>query len=156
MASKLITRTLKTPKSSISLHLQERLDLVTTGDLAVHVPTPDCIDYEGLNSHTGVRQWRCCDAIQVCIDGKVYKLWEALYRHSPIFRGLIKLEERDVERAIPLRYSLTSSFLWKWMSRMIEDGFVEQSDVDALPELMLRDVVPDPCADTDEESDDDW
>ncbi|KAJ6260874.1 hypothetical protein Dda_3535 [Drechslerella dactyloides] len=122
------------------LDFLQHLDLVTKGPLTINVPKPDAIWYNNLNTR-GVRQWRCYDIFKACINCKVYRLWEALYAHSPAFRYLIKQEEAEVQSPPPHYYPLTSSFLWEWMTEMIEEGFVERDDIDALPEPLLQDAV---------------
>ncbi|KAJ6261711.1 hypothetical protein Dda_2509 [Drechslerella dactyloides] len=94
------------------------------------VSNPNSLSAFDLNT-SNIRQWRSKRALSLWIDYKVYKLWEALYRHSAIFKDMIDYEEKDID----------SDSLWSWMARIIREGIVDRNDVDNLPEVMFRDII---------------
>ncbi|KAF3180725.1 hypothetical protein TWF788_006750 [Orbilia oligospora] len=101
--------------------------------------TPDSLCYRNLNV-SSARQWRSRQAYDICISFKVYKVWEALYTNSNIFRQLIDDQEKDCRNFS--RCCMALQPLWLWLKLVVEEGLVERGDVDQLPEpSMLRDVV---------------
>ncbi|KAF3916614.1 hypothetical protein ABW20_dc0103739 [Dactylellina cionopaga] len=105
---------------------------------AAVVKNPNSLSFSDLNT-SKVRQWRSEDAFDLWVEHKVYKLWEALYRHSTTFKDMIDHEEKDFVDF--KRSGITSQWLWIWMARMIGEGIVERNDVDNLPEVMFRDII---------------
>ncbi|KAK6340077.1 hypothetical protein TWF730_001850 [Orbilia blumenaviensis] len=102
------------------------------------VGNPNSLSAFDLNT-SKVRQWRSEDALDLWLDYKTYKLWEALYKNSTIFKDMIDYEEQDFVNFH--RPSITSQELWIWMTRIIREGIVDREDVDNLPEVMFRDIV---------------
>ncbi|KAK6334857.1 hypothetical protein TWF718_010302 [Orbilia javanica] len=106
--------------------------------VAEAVSGPDRLTHLDLNI-SEVRQWRSELALDLWINHKVYKLWEALYKHSTIFRNMIDEQEKDyVDFSRP---GIDSQCLWVWMHRVIREGIVERGDVENLPEVMVRDII---------------
>ncbi|KAK6534270.1 hypothetical protein TWF281_005600 [Arthrobotrys megalospora] len=79
--------------------------------------------------------WRSNEqAFVICMNSKVYKMWEALYSSSTIFRGLIDQEEQYTESFPHKAYQVDESSLWNWMSMLIEEGVVNREDIENLPD----------------------
>ncbi|KAJ6258856.1 hypothetical protein Dda_5751 [Drechslerella dactyloides] len=118
-----------------------QLNLIRTGP--VDVETPDALHEDDLNPDgSGARQWRSWKLCDTYIDGKVYKLWEALYIHSKTFKELIDQEEEQLYWRHQGYDDIQCVDLWRWMHGMIAEGFVERVDIDKLPETLLQDIVP--------------
>ncbi|KAF3917554.1 hypothetical protein AA313_de0202123 [Arthrobotrys entomopaga] len=78
--------------------------------------------------------WRSNEqAFSICMDSKVYIMWEALYSSSPVFRGLIDQEEHYAEEFSRRGRKLIESRLWRWMYLLINDGIVNREDIENLP-----------------------
>ncbi|EPS45403.1 hypothetical protein H072_574 [Dactylellina haptotyla CBS 200.50] len=79
--------------------------------------------------------WRANQqAFEICRDSKVYKMWEALYLSSPIFRGLIDQEEQYAEESLTRLRQLNESMLWWWMRLLVDDGIIKREDIENLPD----------------------
>ncbi|KAF3174151.1 hypothetical protein TWF225_009576 [Orbilia oligospora] len=105
---------------------------------ANEVSGSDSLSHLDLNI-SKVRQWRSELALDLWIHHKVYKLWEALYKHSTVFKDMIDEQEKDyVDFNRP---GIDSQYLWVWMYRIFREGIVERGDVENLPEVILRDII---------------
>ncbi|KAF3917034.1 hypothetical protein ABW21_db0206570 [Orbilia brochopaga] len=126
-----------------SVILRGQLDLIRVGP--IDVDTPDGINVDDCNvNRPGVRQWRSYKVMDACIDGKVYKLWEALYAHSEIFKEMIDEEEKELYKRYKSACCVPDLDLWRWMRGMVTEGFVERGDIDNLPEVKLANIIPAP------------
>ncbi|KAK6504948.1 hypothetical protein TWF481_006881 [Arthrobotrys musiformis] len=94
-----------------------------------------------LDVTTSGEKWRSEYVHDAWISSKVYKLREALYKHSPVFRGMIDYEEEAFENFYTRPRGVEDTYFWIWLERVIKHGLVEREDVEALPEIMFRDVV---------------
>ncbi|KAF3920156.1 hypothetical protein AA313_de0203865 [Arthrobotrys entomopaga] len=98
------------------------------------------ITYLDLNT-AGTRQWRNKDVYDFWVLHKVYKLREALYKHSPIFKDIIDFEESNLDNFHTRPCCLVFEEFSRWLEKIISCGIVEREDVEALPEVMFRDIV---------------
>ncbi|KAF3924878.1 hypothetical protein ABW21_db0205735 [Orbilia brochopaga] len=108
--------------------------------------SPYGISHVDLNA-AGTRQWRSQRIFEACLDYKTFRLWEALYGRTELFKKMIDEEEADMADMNGWQFSgrhcLTSLSLWQWMQIMVQYGLVDRDDVENLPEpYMLRDVIP--------------
>ncbi|KAF3282019.1 hypothetical protein TWF970_001966 [Orbilia oligospora] len=84
--------------------------------------------------HSPKSPWRPHDeAFVICMNSRVYKMWEAMYLTSTIFRELIDQEERYIQSLPNKLLRVDESALWGWMSALIKEGVVNREDIENLP-----------------------
>ncbi|KAK6502442.1 hypothetical protein TWF506_003024 [Arthrobotrys conoides] len=92
--------------------------------------------HEGNESRTSA--WRSQQTFNTCIDSNVFKIWEALYSRSGLFKEIIDKDEKENEAIGIYRDRWESHLqgypLWEWLSHMLTTGIIEAADVDNLPE----------------------
>ncbi|KAK6354636.1 hypothetical protein TWF696_003776 [Orbilia brochopaga] len=90
---------------------------------------------------SGTPLWRSSYAHDCWISHKAYKLKEALYKNSTIFKNMIDYDEKDFDNFYLRPCCMASTHFWWWLEKMIRHGLVEGEDVDALPEVMFREIA---------------
>ncbi|KAK6356026.1 hypothetical protein TWF718_000399 [Orbilia javanica] len=87
---------------------------------------------------SGSSVWRSQQTFYACIDFNVFKIWEALYSRSDLFKEIIDKDEEENEKIGVYRdrwgSRLQDYVLWEWLSHMLTIGIIETADVDNLPE----------------------
>ncbi|KAF3177881.1 hypothetical protein TWF788_007664 [Orbilia oligospora] len=78
-------------------------------------------------------KFRSGKAFRLYYHYKVYKMWEALYSDSEMFRSIVEKEENSYET-----WEMELSDLWRWLELMYICGLVNRDDVDKLPEPMVE------------------
>ncbi|KAK6531006.1 hypothetical protein TWF281_007831 [Arthrobotrys megalospora] len=122
--------------------LQDSEDLLEywKKDKQVGLPPGDsiwCIDHN----------WRCDEIRSMVQDYKTFKIWEAMYARSEIFKRLIDEAEEilKVEEWAEIRRDrIQHQYLWNLLEDMFSDGIFVRQNVDSLPEpYLLRDIFRD-------------
>ncbi|KAF3317542.1 hypothetical protein TWF173_010310 [Orbilia oligospora] len=122
--------------------LQDSEDLLEywTKDKQVGLPPSDsiwCIDHN----------WRCGGVRSMVQDYKTFKIWEAMYARSEVFKRLIDEDEEILkidEWEDIRRDRIQHQYLWNLLDGMFSDGIFVRQDVDSLPEpYLLRDIFRD-------------
>ncbi|KAF3174051.1 hypothetical protein TWF751_005191 [Orbilia oligospora] len=93
------------------------------------------VRHEGTESRTPA--WRSQQTFDACIDSNVFKIWEALYSRSDLFKEIIEKNEKKNEATIYTdrwESRLQDYPLWEWLSHMLAGGIIEAADVDNLSE----------------------
>ncbi|KAK6520135.1 hypothetical protein TWF506_000420 [Arthrobotrys conoides] len=82
--------------------------------------------------------WRSEDHYELYLDYKVYKIWEALYAESEIFKNIIDQEEASARDYIKYNYpgvdAMQNQDLWKWLQHLFVGGMLAREDVEHLPD----------------------
>ncbi|KAF3905004.1 hypothetical protein AA313_de0202656 [Arthrobotrys entomopaga] len=86
--------------------------------------------------------WRSDEIFYACVDFNVFKIREALYSRSALFKEVLGQEEAEcVRNRYSIGYRLRDRFLWDWLSFMLKAGVIELEDVDNLPQpYKLKDM----------------